>query len=331
MRVLQVVPGYAPQASSRDNIFIHGQIQSLARRLPAMDVVYAGLGSNARDMIRLYQNIRRLVKSNRPQIIHSQYATMTGMVTLWAASGIPVIVSFGGDEIYGTYRNERSTLSLRTILARICSQYCARHARVSIVKNSQMGEIVRRWGARKISDIPNGVNVDLFRPMDQGFCKKKLGLEADTRYVVFSVRGDDYVKRYDLAKAAIQYCSQMSEQRIQLLTLENTPPDDVPVYLNAGNVLLLCSNHEGSPNIVKEALACDRPVVSTDVGDVRQRFSQINGVILAPQDPPAIAQALLQAIRQNRSDGRQYALDLSEEIIAGRIVQLYEEIHSGRC
>ena len=326
MRILQVVPGYPPQSDKRDNIFIHRQIQSLTPFLPEMQVVYAGLGSRPKDMYTLFFNLRRKVKSFRPQVIHSQYATMTGMVTILASEGIPTVVSFGGDEVYGTYKDENSTLSLRTWSARLCSIYCARYAHVSVVKNARMAKIVRGWGSQSIEDIPNGVNLDLFKPLNWQKCRKALGLAVSARYIIFAIRGNDYVKRRDLAETAIQRYNHRYHANAELLILEKVSPDKMPLYLNAGDVLLTCSNHEGSPNIVKEALACNRPVVATDIGDIRQRFGQVKGLFLSMHDPEMIADCLSEALQIGYSNGREYLADLTEQAVAQRLVSLYQAL-----
>lgn len=332
MHLLEVIPGSVSEPNKRDNIFIHRQIKSLTKILPDIEQLYGGKGSNPRDMFLLYKEVRRQVSKSHPDVIHCHYATITGAVTLLAAKGTPTIISFGGDEVYGTYKNNNSTLSVRTILARIFSKYCARHASISIVKNGQMADILKKWGCKRVVDVPNGVNLDLFRPMDMHYCREILGLLPDTLYVNFAIRGKDYVKRRDLAEEAISICNKYGNNHYQLLLLENISPDQIPFYLNAGNVLLICSNHEGSPNIVKEALACNRPVVTTDIGDIRQRFNLVNGIFFVHQDPMAIAKSIDQAAQLKQSDGRKFIIgSFSEEKIAQIIVQLYKDLTNDPC
>jgi len=277
-------------------------------------------------MVDLYWKVQRAIRECRPQIIHAQYATLTGMVTLLASQDIPTVVSFGGDEIYGTYRNKHSNRSARTILARRCSIYCARHARVSIVKNSQMGKVVQKWGAKRVEDIPNGVDVELFKPMDQRACRDRLGLESDGRLILFAVRGNDPVKRRDLAEAALQSFNHAHRSNSRLLALENAPPNEMPFYLNACDALLICSNHEGSPNIVKEALACNRPVVATDIGDVRQRFEKVQGLFLVEQTVESIRDGLVKALQIEQSNGQDFLIGMTEQAIAQRLVSLYQSM-----
>lgn len=292
-------------------------------------MIYAGYGSSPLDMLSLFVQIRREVITFKPNLIHSQYATLTGAVTILANDKTPTIVSFGGDEIYGTYVSENSNRSARTLLARQFSKYCAQKATVSVVKNDAMRQIVRGWGAKWIEDIPNGVNLTLFRELDQQECRRQLGLRSDGKYIIFIVRDNDYVKRRDLAQKAIELYNSHYPRHLELLALDHIPPNLMPIYLNAGDVLLLCSNHEGSPNIIKEALACNRPVVSTDVGDIFQRFQSVKGLLLVRQTAEDLAHGLEVAINIGRSNGRTFIFNISEEAIALRLKTLYEQVIYG--
>jgi glycosyltransferase involved in cell wall biosynthesis len=99
---------------------------------------------------------------------------------------------------------------------------------------------------------------------------------------------------------------------------------DVPVWLNAADVLLLCSRHEGSPNIVKEALACACPVVSVDVGDVAERIGGVTGCYLSAPQPAALAEKL-RAVhkRSERIQTGRVMHELSLESVARRILSVY--------
>jgi glycosyltransferase involved in cell wall biosynthesis len=98
------------------------------------------------------------------------------------------------------------------------------------------------------------------------------------------------------------------------------------MYMNACNVLLLTSKHEGSPTVVKEALACNLPIVSVDVGDVRQQFAGVPGCVISDNDSPqCIAQALIEVLQYPREiSGRERMLTLDEQLVARRVIAVYE-------
>jgi len=112
---------------------------------------------------------------------------------------------------------------------------------------------------------------------------------------------------------------------VEVVTLTAVAHGLMPLYMNACNVLLMTSLHEGSPNVVKEALACNLPIVSTDVGDVRKRIGALEGCVVCSDDEPAtIAGALRQALGWHQGiDGRKAVLDLDEQALTLRVIDVY--------
>ncbi len=100
----------------------------------------------------------------------------------------------------------------------------------------------------------------------------------------------------------------------------------MPLYMNACDILLLTSLHEGSPNVVKEALACNLPIISTDVGDVRMRIGGVEGCVVTRDSPDDIAAALQMVLSRNkRVDGRRTVAALHEQLLTEKIVQVYRK------
>ena len=113
---------------------------------------------------------------------------------------------------------------------------------------------------------------------------------------------------------------------IELVRVTESPYELMPYYMNACDVLLLTSLHEGSPNVVKEALACNLPVVSTDVGDVRERIGDVEGCGICKDDQPeTIATALRQVLSRDKPiDGRTTVLDLDERLLTQKVIKIYQ-------
>jgi glycosyltransferase involved in cell wall biosynthesis len=133
------------------------------------------------------------------------------------------------------------------------------------------------------------------------------------------------LKRFDLAEQSVANVNQSLPAR--LVHAFQVPHADMPYYLNASDVLVLTSIDEGSPNIVKEALACNLPVVSVDVGDVKERIAGIDGCELCADDrAETIATALERVLRRGkRVNGRETVRNLDERVLAQRVIDIYQE------
>jgi len=141
-------------------------------------------------------------------------------------------------------------------------------------------------GKQKAHVIPCGIDIRVFQHLNKTQCQHALGLNVEKRYVFFNANNPK-VKRLDIAQAAIQLLQEKFPAA--LLSLNgNVHPDEIPQYINACDAVLLCSDSEGSPMIIKEALACEVPIVSVAVGDVVERISGVSNCFIVEQDVNAI-------------------------------------------
>jgi len=186
--------------------------------------------------------------------------------------------------------------------------------------------------------IPNGVNAALFSPGSREAARLRLGLSSTERLILFPNTPTERRKRLDLAQAALQILNSGGIDA-RLWIVQKVPPKDMPDYFRAANCLLLTSDWEGSPNVVKEAMSCDLPVVSVDAGDVRWLVGLTSGSVLVERDPAAIAQGLRQVLTDpGHVDGQRVRQELAIDGIAGRIIGVYRDIvarkamrnHAGR-
>ena len=137
------------------------------------------------------------------------------------------------------------------------------------------------------------------------------------------------VKRYPLAKQSVEL---MQDGNVEMIALSDVPHNQMPLYLNACDVLLLTSLHEGSPTIIKEALACNLPIVSTNVGDVGERVRTVEGCIVCEDDQPeTIAEGLRKVLTLgHRIDGRRSVLELDEQIMTQKLSSVYRAALHGK-
>jgi glycosyltransferase involved in cell wall biosynthesis len=133
-------------------------------------------------------------------------------------------------------------------------------------------------------------------------------------------------KRFDIVKAALGIARE-KDPSIELVLVTKQPHDVVPTYMNACDALLLVSDAEGSPMVVKEAMACNLPVVSVRVGDVPEVIGGTEGCYLCTQEPADVAEKLVMALSQpRRTNGRENIKHLEQGAIARRIKEVYQGV-----
>jgi glycosyltransferase involved in cell wall biosynthesis len=174
--------------------------------------------------------------------------------------------------------------------------------------------------------IPSGLDLIKFRPMPAAEARGRLGLPAGRRLVLFVGRPTLARKRYDLARRAVDLVNPTLVA--ELVLGWGVPHNDIPVYMSACDALVFTSIQEGSPNVVKEALACNLPVVSVDVGDVPERLKGIDNCELCVDDrPETIAAALERVLRRGgRCNGRPAVTPLAEEVLTQQVIAIYRAV-----
>jgi glycosyltransferase involved in cell wall biosynthesis len=150
--------------------------------------------------------------------------------------------------------------------------------------------------------------------------------DPDTFHVLFASGNGDPVKRQWLADGTMKEAS-LRGIHAQLHYMTRVPNSEVPAWLNASDALLLTSQHEGSPTIIKEALACGLPIVSVPVGDVIERIGNVDGCHVAQPDASALADKIC-AIRARgeRLDARAQLNEISSATIAHRLHRFYQSL-----
>jgi glycosyltransferase involved in cell wall biosynthesis len=255
-------------------------------------------------------NYRRLLKSINlfnPDIIHAHYG-LSGLLANLQRK-IPVITTYHGSDINSTAIFPFS---------RICMILSAHNIFVS-EKNRKKSGLSGNY-----SVIPCGVDTRLFVPADKELSKEELGLEKAKTYILFAGAFENPVKNASLAKDAL-----LSLPKVELLELKGYTREQVVLLMNAVDVALLTSFTEGSPQFIKEAMACNCPIVSVPVGDVLEVIQNMDGSFISSYDPTNITQKLNLALDfGKRTEGRKRIFDLKLDSgsIALRILNLYQSI-----
>jgi glycosyltransferase involved in cell wall biosynthesis len=164
--------------------------------------------------------------------------------------------------------------------------------------------------------------------MPRSEARRRLGWQLDSAIAIFGGNPEVPAKGYRLAAAACEIAARQVTN-LELKTLGGIEPSQVPVMMNAADCLLFTSRAEGSPNVVKEALMCDLPVVATPVGDVRDLLAGVSPSWVCEPSAHVVGDAVAEALSEPaRSDGRTKSAHLTTEAIAIRIVSIYEKMTS---
>lgn len=314
IRVLAVIP------DGSGVMYAFRQVSSL--REIGVDVSEFSLRSRTSPttLLREYKRLRGEISRFRPHLVHAHYGTVTSLVCA-VSSPVPLVITFRGSDLNG----DPDVSFLRSWIAQLLSQISSLWGDAIICVSSRLRDRLW-WHRHDVRVIPSGVNLDLFQFESKEKARRLLGWEQNLPIVLFNGGNRPRTKGLALVKAAVEV-AQRKVGAIRLVVLDgNTPPDLMPCYLNAADCLALASVREGSPNVVKEAMACNLPVVATNVGDVAERLRDVSPSRVVNRDAAEFGTALASILSEGRrSNGREKIALYSEQQVANLIRSVYGE------
>jgi len=251
--------------------FVMQQVEQLRRLKHEVDVLHFRGYRSKLEYFKAAIQVRQRTRSTKYDVVHAHYG-LAGMAAVFRFNTPLVITLHGSDVLLGGAQ-------------RLISRLACRFADASVAVSKQIA-------ARASGEvIPCGVDLSVFQPKGRAEARKRLGLPLDKKYVLFPFSPSRTVKRFDLATDAVNRLVA-GGLNVELLTVSQVPNGEMPWYYSAADAMILCSDSEGSPTSVKEALACNLPVVSADVGDVREIGQGIDGFQICAPTAEALADGL---------------------------------------
>ena len=313
MKVL-VVCSYRDYVANGIAPFIKEQVDAL-RELGVVCEFYLIKGKGIIGYLNELPRLRKTIRQYKPDIIHAHFG-LSGLLVNLATRHIPIVVTYHGSDINNpkAYRYSRLSLAL---------------SKWNIFVSEKQVESVKP--KEKYSVIPCGVNIDLFKIADKQACRKVLGLEAKKKYVLFSKMFDDPVKNYPLARAAINILKAQLKEPVELMEFIGYSRERTMQLMNAVDAVIMTSISEGSPQFIKEAMACGCPIVSVDVGDVKERILGVDGCYVAQtREPQELSILLSLAINHGLTKGRDKLIadGFDNQTIAQQIIDVYNKVLS---
>lgn len=256
--------------------------------------------------IKNYPFLIKKIDSGNYDLIHAHYG-LSGLLSSLQKK-LPTVVTFHGSDV-----NVKKN--------RFFSLLASRLAQHNIVVHKRLAKLL--YLTNNYSVIPCGVDLDNFYVIKKEKARSLLNFDLNSYYILFSSSFDKSVKNYPLAKEAVEKV----DMPVELIELKNKSRQEVNLLMNACDLLLMTSFSEGSPQVVKEALACDIPIVSTDVGDIKELIESLNNCYITSYKPKEVAEKIeLVLKKEGKTNGRSIIKKFELQSVAKSVKTTYKKV-----
>ncbi len=266
------------------------------------------VGKGIKGYLKNILPLRKEIKNGKYDILHAHYL-LSAMCATLTFTRVQKVISLMGSEVYE-----------KKIWSFLIYFFNRLFWSVLIVKSRQMKEKLK---IRNIMVIPNGVDLDQFKPIDRNRAIQYVKFKK-CKNIIFVANPNRKEKKFALARLAVE---NLNKTDVALHTVYDIPHVDLVYYYNATDLLLLTSLWEGSPNVIKEAMACNCPIVSANVGDVKDVIGDTRNCYVTSNDRQEVASAIEKILTDGRrTDGRDKIQHLDSNLIARKIIDVYDEV-----
>ncbi len=264
--------------------------------------------------LNTFPKLRKVLRKLKPDLIHAHYGLCGLLCNLQRR--IPVVTTYHGSDINVPKSRRFSKWSVRFSASNI---YVTSHLRVQVADT-------------RGNEVPCGVDTSLFVPKEKNVSQIALNWDTSKKYALFSSSFDNAIKNSPLALAAVENYNAKHREQVTLMELKDMTREQVVLAINACEFVLLTSYSEGSPQIIKEALACNRPIVSTNVGSVEEMVSHLEGCYVVDSTIKGtisgICEAMKYSANNHSTNGRERIKEqgLSLDKTADRLKSIYNSV-----
>lgn len=283
--------------------FIQEQADSLAKA--GCEIDYFGIqGKGVSGYLKQLPELKRKIKEFRPDIIHAHYGLSGLLANLQRR--VPVVTTYHGSDINNANARRFSKIAMKM------SAY-------NVFVSQKTLDLAKP--KRNFILLPCGINLEDYPVVDKLEARKQMGLDAQKKYVLFAGAFDNAVKNAPLAQQAVALLPD-----VELLELKGYSRQQVALLMQAVDCFLMTSFTEGSPQVIKEAMACGCPIVSVDVGDVSDNIQNLDGCCIVPRNEKNISDTIMGIVDfPSRTKGRDRIIDLNmiNSRVADRLTEIY--------
>lgn len=275
------------------------------------EVSFFGLqGKGIRGYLRNLSTLRRRIKEFHPNVIHAHYGLSGLLANLQRR--VPVLSTYHGSDI-----NDKRVLIFSKLVIRLSAW--------NVFVSQKTMEIARP--NNRFMLLPCGIDLTELQLTRKQEARRQMHLDKAKRYILFAGAFDNTVKNAPLAKETI---ALLNDNPVELFELKGYSREEVTLLMCAADAFLMTSYKEGSPQVIKEAMACGCPIVSVDVGDVKERIDGIDGCYVSQSREPKELAILLQKamLHVGKTKGREKVISdgLDNRQVAMRLMELYDRI-----
>jgi glycosyltransferase involved in cell wall biosynthesis len=306
VKVLLLTNMYPSPSQPAFGTFVYDQVEAVRRAGVEIDLLFINGRASKLSYLTAFPRLWWRLLRKRYDVIHAHYV-LAGVVAR-AQWRVPVVLTHHGAELLGHPR-------WQALLCRAVNPYF-----------DEVIYVAERMRRHLADDdgwvIPCGVDFERFKPEPRDEARAKLGLPRERRLVLWAGESWRPEKQFALTQQAVELARRELPD-LELVLLSGRPHEVVPTFMNACDALILTSRLEGSPMVVKEAMACNLPIVSVPVGDVEETIGLTPGCRISSHDPHDLAAGLVEVLRSpTRTDGRARIEHVRHDRIAGRVVEV---------
>jgi len=278
------------------------------------------------DLLLSSWQIRKLSKIIKPDITHIYWGGISGLLAVLFVKGKSVISLLGSD-LFGTYMKEGNGAKTKSSwIQTYSSRMTALIANRTIVMSKGMKDFLWNSNSKNVNVIPEGISLQKFYKINKVYARSHLGWNTNSKIVIFFYEGQE-VKNASLANSTIGLIEQRIPE-LEFKIISGYKHEELVNVYNAADCMLITSYHEGSNNSVKEAMACNLPVVSVPCGDSPERLRNLENCYVSQKyDAAELADAAINILDSGkRSNGRYFTEQLSLSNVADQIIEVYKKV-----
>jgi teichuronic acid biosynthesis glycosyltransferase TuaC len=354
MKILILTNMYPTPSNPAYGAFIAAQVASL-RKYEIYDHIYFINGmEKKRAYFRAIWDVTKLLKEETFELVHTHHSYCNYILFIAmriARKSLPVVTTFHESEVW-LAKEETFKQSLQ-----YTQQINSKNLYLSIFqylrKNIFLKMMALRWVDAIIAvdknmvknfmsniknpliyEIPCGVDIEVFKPMAREECRSILSLPQNKCIIIFPSNPERPAKGFNLFQDAIQLLDRNIKIMLHVISAGNIPHEKMPFYYNASDVVVHPSLYEASPTAIKEAMACNIPIVASKAGDTQKILGNLPGHFLCDLNPQDIADKIKYSIDfGKRTEARSRIIEEGLDLVSTskKIKKVYQEVIKNEC